>query len=494
VSPPTGEESAVRPARLLTHTGIYFSSQVLLVVASLIAMPITTRLLPTDQYGLLSLVLASVSLLSIAGTAGFGETTLRLYAERRRRGAAALRSFCEAMLGGALVTSLVVASCVLVAAAWWGAEQPEYARCLRLAAALTVLNVGAGIARQIFRCQGRPLAYAASEVGGRFLTVVLSVVILVFFERTAVGAILAVTLGAAALFGARLADLWANGTVGRPRLSLSAFAVATRYGLPLSIAAASNFLLSFGDRFLIGRLLGLDAVASYSIPYDLADRFVEVLLTPIGLAVMPAFYESWAGAGREATSEFASRLLTSLLAIVIPLSALFLYFGDSVVTLLASERYAPAAALIPYLLPGLLLCGLNFIVVAGLTVEKRSVRVAAHVLGVAALNLVLNVLLIPRFGLPGAAVATTVAYAVLVAANFFAGRATLRLRPDWRIIAKATGAALLVVVVLRWIGPISSLRPLDLGVRGPFGAALAFASLWAIEPELRRSARLVWNR
>ena len=45
--------------------------------------------------GLLSLVLATVSLLAIAGTFGFSETTLRLYPERRREGPASLRSFCE---------------------------------------------------------------------------------------------------------------------------------------------------------------------------------------------------------------------------------------------------------------------------------------------------------------------------------------------------------------------------------------------------------------
>src|SRR5437870_3031488 len=73
----TGMRSAV------AASGTYFTSYLLIVLAGRVSMPIMTRLLSKSDYGLLSLIFATVSVLTAVGGLGFGEAAVRLYGERR---------------------------------------------------------------------------------------------------------------------------------------------------------------------------------------------------------------------------------------------------------------------------------------------------------------------------------------------------------------------------------------------------------------------------
>jgi O-antigen/teichoic acid export membrane protein len=207
----------------------------------------------------------------------------------------------------------------------------------------------------------------------------------------------------------------------------------------------------------------LDAVATYSVSYDVADRLGDALLFPAQLAVVPIVFRLWAEQGSEVTAQFVSRVLTYMIAILIPVAALYLIFSREIIVLLASAKYQESAALTPYLLPGVLLASLNFIVVVGQTIKKNTGRLALNVAAVAVLNIALNLLLVPHWRLVGAAVATTIAYTALVA-----------------VIGRSLLAAMAMVALVCGVGPISSQSVVDLAVRSTAGAltaALAFALL-----------------
>jgi O-antigen/teichoic acid export membrane protein len=476
------------PPTILAASRTYFASRVLLIVSGLVSMPLLTRLLTKQEYGLLSLIFAIVSVLTIAGTLGFSEATLRFYAERQAQGPAAVRDLCDTMLGGSLTVCLLVATGTLLVARWL-VDEPEYATILELTSVLVVIRVVSGVLLQIYRAQERSVAYATGRVVARYGAVAIAITLLLLFQRSALTVIVATIVAEGAVLAVVAWDLMRRGVLSRPRLIRPVVLAASAYGIPLAVAGSARFFLDYSDRFLIERFLGLTAVATYTVPYDLAQRFGELLFEPVGLAVMPIIFRRWVHDGRRETSQVASEILTKLIALVIPAGTLYLICSQDLIVLLASENYRDSASLTPFLLPGVLLSGINFIVSAGLAIQKDTIAIATNVCGAAILNVGLNLIVLPRWGLSGAAASTSIAFGALLAVNYLRSRSVLDLHLEFRPIANALVATGVMTLLLFAIGPTSSWRLVDLAVRGTAGATSATISFWILDPNFRRWVR-----
>jgi O-antigen/teichoic acid export membrane protein len=86
--------------------------------------------------------------------------------------------------------------------------------------------------------------------------------------------------------------------------------------------------------------------------------------------------------------------------------------GKEVLTLLASSKYADAADLLLYLVPGFLISGLSFLFASGLYLKKRNDIWFYIIAGSTALNIGLNCWIIPKIGTKGAAITTLVCYLI----------------------------------------------------------------------------------
>ena len=104
--------------------------------------------------------------------------------------------------------------------------------------------------------------------------------------------------------------------------------------------------------------------------------------------------------------------------------------------------------------------GVSTVVMAGISIVRRT-KVLALLAGVAAaINIGLNFVLIPPFGMVGAAVATAVAYAVLAALYFYVAQHYYRTPYELKKVLTALGLASVVGIlgVVRWGPPPSRSR------------------------------------
>lgn len=474
---------------VVSASGAYYAAHAFVVVAGLISMPIMTRLLSKAEYGLLGLVYATASIFALVGGMGFGEAAVRLYGEQRQRGPAALRNLCSTLVGGAFAAGSLVGLALAAVAGWLGgAGSSPYVDCLPLVAVLVVIRAVSGVIYQIFRAQERAGAHALTQVCVRYGTTVVAIAGLLLFRRNAATVMVAALLVESVAVAVRLADLWRRGLISMPERAGGLLRTAVAYGLPLAVAGSARFLLDYADRFLIERLLGLDAVATYGVAYDIAAKLGETFSTPIQLAAVPILFRLWVAEGQEATSRFASDVLTYAIAIAIPIATLYLIYCETIIVLLASDKYRNAAELTPYLLPGVLLSSLNFVVTAGLTVQKRTTVLALTVCGAALLNVALNLVLMPRWQLVGAAIATTTAYAVLVVASHFLAGAVVQLRLGYGVLLKAAIATALSVLLLQFLALTAPSGAVGVALGLLVGTSTAAAIFAGLDPRLRQLA------
>lgn len=468
---------------------VYYASHALLLAAGLISLPITTRLLSKAEYGVLSLAFASIAVLTLVAGMGLGSAAMRLYHEAAARGPLALRELCEGLVTAVTLAAAVIAAATMIVV-WSGlrADSPAYAACLHAGSLLVVVRATSGVVVQIHRAQERVLVYAATQLAIRYGTLIVAVSALWLGARTALTVILASIAVEAAVLGIRLLDLRRAGFLCRPRLP-PMLGEALRYGLPLTVAGSARFLLDYGDRFVIEQFLGLEAVAAYTVPCDFLGKLVDFVSLPMQLAAVPVLFRLWSESGPAEAARAASSVLSYTSAFLIPVATLYLLFDEPLVVALASAKYRGAGDLTLYILPGIVLGGINFVTIVGMTIGKQTVRIALCVLGAALLNLVLNVALVPHWGLAGAGIATTVAYAALVGACVLGSLRVLALRLRLRPVANAVIANAAVVALVAFGGGLSpgGTLPLLATVAAMAAGALTIQAL--LDVELRAMLR-----
>ena len=243
----------------------------------------------------------------------------------------------------------------------------------------------------------------------------------------------------------------------RPQRAL--VAPMLRFGIPLILSGLAIRFLYFGDRFVIARMVGLDANATYELASQFGTLVYTFLVQGVQLAFtvtgMKVFGDAAAAAlYRRSFRHFAAIAGAAVLGIGL--------FASSVVRLFATESaYLDIDAPAVLVAGGFAFNGLYNITVSALYAAGMTRTVAFGVTAAAGLNLALNLALIPVMGVNGAAVATLVAYAALAV---FTGRRTEPLvgtgLPWGRVLAIS-----IATTALWWLGQ-------SIGPTGVSGLAL----------------------
>jgi O-antigen/teichoic acid export membrane protein len=259
------------------------------------------------------------------------------------------------------------------------------------------------------------------------------------------------------------------------------------FGAPMIGTELAAVVLSLGDRYVIQHFLGTEALGIYAASYNLCDYIKAVLLVSIAAAGLPMVLRIWEGDGAAATREFLERFFHAYFLLAIPAIAGVAAVGSELLSVLASSRYRPGAELMPMLMAGLACEAAVVACSAGLYVAKRSKTILVLGASAALLNIALNVLLVPRIGLAGAAWATLASFAALAAASYGAARRFLAFALPLASAARCAFAALVMYVAVTSFHFDSDAA--TLGARVVAGAALYAAVVLLIDGPTRRQAR-----
>jgi O-antigen/teichoic acid export membrane protein len=211
--------------------------------------------------------------------------------------------------------------------------------------------------------------------------------------------------GAAALIGLlALRPVW------------SALAAIRRYGpiflfsLPMVPQQLSGYILGLGDRVVIRHDLGSAAVGRYSVAYNVGSLGF-ILLVFLGWAWMPRIY---AVADRVARSRLLASSRDMMNLLLIPVVCGLAAGAPLVLEVWVPQSFHPAE-LTP-IVAIIAICTFPFgqfqANLRALMSEGRTGRAAVATLVAAAVNIGLNVVMVPFLGITGSAIATVLSYAL----------------------------------------------------------------------------------
>lgn len=167
-----------------------------------------------------------------------------------------------------------------------------------------------------------------------------------------------------------------------------------------------NYLLISADSFMLGLMIGTDAVGIYRIASQVAAAIV-IALTAMNGILHPIVADLHANNKRQELQRIVSIGANSVFAVSL-LGAIVLYFGADVIPFFFGQEYVAPIPLLRILIFGQLFnaCAGPAVLLLNMTGHQRD---AAKIMGVGAvINLVLNGILISWLGIEGAAYATIV--------------------------------------------------------------------------------------
>ncbi|HID12177.1 MAG TPA: hypothetical protein EYP17_12925, partial [Candidatus Latescibacteria bacterium] len=229
-----------------------------------------------------------------------------------------------------------------------------------------------------------------------------------------------------------------------PRFSPAQLKRMLRFGLPLLPASLAIWILTWSDRYLLRLLTNYSEVGLYDVAYKFGMIVNMVLVTPFRTAWLPFLFSVRDNPDSE---RIYGTVLTYFLIAAMALFLLLSLFSREIVRLLTTPDYLPAHRAIPLIALGYLCYGVYYIVDAGVLLEGKTQFYPLITGAGAALNVGLNLWLIPRFGMMGAALATLIAYVFIACAMYWASRICHPIAYERDRLAKVLLAGALVMTM-----------------------------------------------
>jgi O-antigen/teichoic acid export membrane protein len=381
---------------------VYLGVSALQVVLAALITPILTRLVGVGEFGQLALTIAVAQLLGVTFSLGLPFAAQKVFAgedgDRRSRGVLAI----SAVL--AVAASLVA---VLAAPAWGPAVGLDLVLDARLAAlwaacfALTLTSLA--MLRSRDRLKMAIFVAALQSVGAQAVGVLL----LYWWAPTVTSYLygLIIVQGTAALVG-----LLALRPVWSALAAIRRYGPTFQFGLPMVPQQLSGFILGVGDRIVVRHILGSAAVGRYSVAYNVGSLGF-ILLVFVGWVWMPRIY---AVADRAARSRLLASSRDMMNLLLIPVVCGLAAGAPLVLRVWVPKSFHPAE-LTP-IVAIVAICTFPFgqylANLRALMSEGKTGRAAVATLVAAAVNIGLNVVMVPFLGITGSAIATVLSYAL----------------------------------------------------------------------------------
>jgi len=173
------------------------------------------------------------------------------------------------------------------------------------------------------------------------------------------------------------------------------------FSLPLVPSSVAIFAQNYIDRIMITNFLSLEKLGIYSCAFQISSVLL-LFITAFSMSLTPLIYNEYKKA---ATPKNIAKTLNIYLFCAFCAGLGLILFLPELFHLFIGKQYYGAYLVIPSLVMSIILSGL-YIFTPGLAIRKKTKHIALiNIIGMI-LNFVFNLILIPRYGIQGAAIAT----------------------------------------------------------------------------------------
>jgi len=220
------------------------------------------------------------------------------------------------------------------------------------------------------------------------------------------------------------------------------------FALPVFIGGLGGLVIGYTDTLMIAVFWSSKQVGFYQTAQP-AARILWYLVTPLVVVLFPMISELWARRERKLLGNALHFLTKFSFILIIPAALVFIAFPDIVINLLFGSKYLPGTTVLQILAGAAIVYMLYAILVSTINGIGKPI-INTKVVGVmACLNLAGNLVLIPVYGIEGAAIATLSAYTLGLVLVFYYVRKLVKFTvPASSLLKTLTGGVLTLLLIL----------------------------------------------
>ena len=444
--------------RLGKHSVVYGLGGLVSRILAVLLLPLYTRYLSPSDYGKVETLIALTTVVGIALSAGIGSAFFRFYfdspepAARRR----VLRTSFWFIMGMATLGLVVgVALASDISQLLFGTSKDAEL----VAASFVGLWAGMNWTQltNLFRVEERSAAFVSASIANILVTVGATLILVVALDKGPIGVIVGNFTGTLAVYAVLV--LYRREQLGL-EFDRDLLRRMNKFGLPLVPSALFLWVTNFSDRIFLVKLADVHEVGLYSVGVRIASALV-LLLTAFRLA-WPAFaYSIDDDAAARRTYAY---VLTYLVVVTTWVATGLALLSPWIVRWITSKPDYESASRVVGPLAFSTVAFAGYMVVAIGVGRSRRTQFNWVVTGAAAIvNIALNLILIPPYGMMGAAIATIAAYSTMFVGMAWWSQRIYPVAYQWRRVATAaaTGIGLVAAGKVAGVGlPVASVLAL----------------------------------
>ncbi|MED5622021.1 lipopolysaccharide biosynthesis protein [Ideonella sp. BN130291] len=383
--------------RFFRHSAIYAVGNALNRVGAFVLLPLYAHYLTVGEYGGLELFYAVSAVVSSLLSVGIAHATLRFYFEyeqaQDRQEVVSTNLIASLMICGAGV--VLIGSVVgPVAELAMGSRPSNLGLGLVLVTLVFELSSQVGLA--YLRAREKSIFFVTVSLAKLVVQCIANVLLLSQFHAGVEGVLGGNLL--AVVFGWVVVSAYTVRHCGL-RFRWAKLKPVLRYSLPFLYVTVIASVSGNLDRFAVSRMLSLEALGVFALATKFAKLISDLLGEPFSRAYGAFRFTIM---DRPDAGDIQAALMRYMAAALAVVSLALVYFTGDVVRWIATDAYAPAAALMPLLVVAASLHTLNYLLQTGILVNKSTGELVTITLARSAAMLVVAFPLIWGFGLQGA--------------------------------------------------------------------------------------------
>jgi O-antigen/teichoic acid export membrane protein len=392
--------------QFLKHSSIYSIGNIAVKGIGVITLPIYTKFISVPEFGLLGLIEISMAILVEIFTLGQANSILLLSnsIENKDQRKSAFYSI-------SIVVFIIAFSALLIFELF---KTPvlnlfyapiEFSNLYTLALLVILLRVINTLFLFQLRALEKSTLYTVVILTKLFL-IVLFVIFFVSVKQLGItGVLYSYILSEVLVFIIQLPLMIRRMQF---QFNLKAVKIAFNFGIPLIFSSIGMMVLNLSDRYMLQIFTDLRTVGLYDLGYRIAGIINMFLIMPFSLALLPSAYKVYK---TEGDKRYYSKLMTYMCFVLVWSGLALSLFSKEIVGLFAlNPEYNSAFVVIPIIILSYIFSATRNLASLGMFLTKNTKHIAYITISAAILNICLNLLLIPRFGIMAAAYNTLISF------------------------------------------------------------------------------------
>lgn len=431
-------------SKIITHSSIYLLGNILQRCVSFIMLPIYTRCLSPADYGVIELLTLAVDFVGLVFGLRISQGIFRYYSQyegRERNQVVTTALYLVAGLSLVGISMLVVLSNPIALLAF---DDTAQAGNLTLFA-LTLLGQGFVEIPMIgLRAAQKPFLFVSFSLCKVLIQLSLNIYFVVLLNLKVEGVIYS-SLISTALMSLALCSytLYSRGLAFSRRKASELIT----FSIPLVLTDMLSFYLTFGDRYFLRVYSGLAEVGIYSLAYKFGFLLSFMVVSPFSNIWDSEKYAI--AKTKDYQAKFQEIFFVYGLALISAGILMSVYIKDFI-AIMAAPEFHEAYRVVPIVLVAYVVNAWAGFVNLGIYLTNKTVEIFYGTILAVVVVSIGYLVLIPKFGGMGAAVATLLAFTARTVWVYYRSRRLFEMGLKWGSIAGLCGLWLLALALLRF--------------------------------------------